>query len=182
MFFKFSTLIFLSSLILIFQSCENESVIKTRNVDSLSIVNTPDQNGWNVMVYFIDSTYTKAILYADHTRVYQQRMETLLNDNIKVEFLSKATGKRISLLTADSAKVDDRTKNMLAKGRVVVISDSTHTRLETTLLQCDNATQKLYSTEFVKIIAPNETLQGYGFESDQNLTNYKIFKVSGVQK
>jgi hypothetical protein len=46
----------------------------------------------------------------------------------------------------------------------------------------DNGSQKLYSTEFVTITSPNEKIQGYGFESDQNLTNYKIFKVSGVKK
>jgi LPS export ABC transporter protein LptC len=108
--------------------------------------------------------------------------ETYLDGGLQVEFYSRSSGKRVSFLTADSAKIDDRTKNMLAWGHVVVIGDSSHSRLETSILHWDNKTQKLYSTEFVKITSPGEKLQGYGFESDQNLTNYKIFKVSGEQK
>jgi len=34
----------------------------------------------------------------------------------------------------------------------------------------------------VRITSPDEKLQGYGFESDLNLTNYKIYKVSGETK
>jgi hypothetical protein len=41
--------------------------------------------------------------------------------------------------------------------------------------------KKLYSTEFVRIESPTEILEGYGFESDQQLKNYTIFKPSGVR-
>lgn len=141
-----------------------------------------DQTGWNVEVSFFDSSVTKAILHARRTRVYNTRMETLLDSGVKVDFLSRYSGRILSTLTSDSARVDDRTKDMLASGHVVVLGDSTKTSLETSTLHWNNKTQKLFTTEFVKITSPKETIMGYGMESDQSLANYKIFKVSGVQR
>jgi len=71
---------------------------------------------------------------------------------------------------------------MHAYGHVVAINDSARTRMETSILFSNNKTEKFYSTEFVKVVSPKERIQGYGFESDQNLNNYKIFRVSGEQK
>lgn len=162
-------------------SC-NESSTYKNYVKENQIEIKPDQSGIKIEVAFMDSSRIKALLKADKSRIYQDRLETFLDNNIKVEFFSKDGLNRVSLLTADSAKIDDKTKDMTAWGKVVVIADSSRTILETTLLMWDNNSQKLYSTEFVTITSPNEKIQGYGFESDQNLTNYKIFKVSGVQK
>jgi hypothetical protein len=39
--------------------------------------------------------------------------------------------------------------------------------------------QQILSDEFVRITSPKEQLQGRGFESDQNLRNYKVFHVTG---
>ena len=69
---------------------------------------------------------------------------------------------------------------MFAKGNVVVISDSTNTSLETQKLNWDNIEKKIYSDLFVKITTPKEIINGVGFESDEHLHNYKIFKVTGV--
>lgn len=172
--------IFLFISICCFYSCSNTDK-QTVNKDTTGYDPEVNQMVWNMKVKFIDSSYTKAILYADRGRVYPKRLQTILQGNIRVEFLSKSAH-RLSLLTADSVVIDDNTKDMTAYGRVIIISDSTHSKLETTLLQWRNKDQKLYSSEFVKINAPNETIQGYGFESDANVHNYKIFKVSGVQK
>jgi len=164
-----------------FISCKEQKVAHKKNIDNSAIGLIPDQISWDVKVTFIDSSYTKAILYAKRARIYQKKKETLLDSGIKVLFLSKTTGATVSTLTADSARIDDESKNMLAFGKVVVVSDSTKTTLETSLLEWNNASQKLYSTEFVKITSPEETIKGVGFESDQNLNNYKIFKVKSIE-
>ncbi|MCX7736195.1 MAG: LPS export ABC transporter periplasmic protein LptC [Candidatus Kapabacteria bacterium] len=177
----FVRLFFVLVLLIGLLSCSESSTYKNFVKENQSEIK-PDQTGYDIEVAFMDSSLTKAILKAKKSRIYQERMETFLDDNIMVEFFSKDGKKRVSLLTADSAKIDDRTKDMTAWGKVIVIADSSGTVLETKLLMWDNKNQKLYSTEFVTITSPNEKLQGYGFESDQNLSNYKIFKVSGVQK
>jgi Lipopolysaccharide-assembly, LptC-related len=63
----------------------------------------------------------------------------------------------------------------------VVVSDS-GVVVETEKLFWDNQRQLIHSDEFVKITSPKENLQGHGFESDQNLKNYKIFRVTGTAK
>ncbi len=164
------------------QSCDkpggNKHIYKDTIVEGL----TPDQTGWNVTVRFVDSSTTKAILVAGRTRVYQKRNETLLDGGIEVQFFSTETGERTSKLTADSAVIDDNTKNMVAKGNVIVIADSSGTKLETSVLHWNNKTRKIYSSEYVEITSASETLKGWGFESDENLNNYKIFKVSGEKR
>ena len=113
-------------------------------------------------------------------RVYDQRQETRLDTAVVVEFMNK-NSQRIGVLTADSAVVDDKTRNMVAYGNVKVVSDSTHTTLQTPVLMWNNKTQKLYTTEKIHIKSPTEIIDGTGMESDQYLKNYKIFKVSGIK-
>lgn len=170
-------------LILVFLlSCEDDKPAEKKRIDSVETENLPDQMSWDVEVFFVDSSYTKAILRANRSRIYQDRMETLLDGEVVVEYMSKYSGERISLLTADSARIDDKTKDMIAWGDVFVKSDSSQTTLRTEVLQWENKTRKFYSTEYVEIRSPSEDLNGYGFESDQNLKNYKVFQVSGERK
>ncbi len=163
-------------------SCEDELPRATApRMDILSEIQ-PDQISWNIKVTFVDSNYVKAILYATRARVFQERMETLIDSGLKVDFFSMDEKQRISYLVAEKARIDDRTKDMFAEGNVVVISEKTGRKLETQILSWNNSTQRFYSTEFVKITTPEEIIQGYGFESDANLSNYNIHKVSGVKQ
>jgi lipopolysaccharide export system protein LptC len=168
---------------MLLQSCaEDKKESKRKVIDSVETENLAEQMSWDVEVHFIDSSYTKAILKANRSRMYQDRQETLLDGDVVVEYMSRSSGKRISLLTADSARIDDTSKDMIAWGNVVVVSDSSKTTLTTEVLQWANKTRKFYSTEYVEFRSPMEDLNGYGFESDQNLKNYKVFQVSGEKK
>ncbi len=159
-------------------ACEREQKERLVKVDP---ANLPAHVVDNPVIHFLDSSHTKAVLRASRARVLEDRMQTTLDDSVRVEFFSRVSGSRISVLTADSAVVDDRTKDMTARGHVKVVADSSGTTLVTSLLMWSNSEQKLHSTEFVRIESPTEILEGYGFESDQNLKNYKIYKVSGIQ-
>ncbi len=163
-------------------SCKENKVEPKTLRDTVNLETAPDQTSWDNDVIFVDSSFTKARLKAKRARVYEKRMQTVLDGGVYVEFYSRWTNKRTSHLTADMAEINDRTKDMLARGNVVVISDSSQTKVETQLLNWNNKTQMFYSTEFVKVTSPKEIIQGYGFESDQNLDNYKIFRVSGERK
>lgn len=158
-------------------SCEQE---QKEHFFSGDMTDIPTHRSKSPVVYFMDSNRVKAVLHANAARVYEDRQRTYLDTNVVVEFMSRSTGKRVSILTANAVEVDDRTKDMTARGNVVVVSDSTQTTLHTQVLMWNNGRQKLHSTEFVHIKAPKETLEGYGFESDQNLENYVIYKVSGI--
>jgi LPS export ABC transporter protein LptC len=162
-------------------SCGNDEGQNGRKV-VFDDKNKPDQTVNDVKISFVDSNYTKATMKAKLGRVFSKLSETWLNGDVVVEFYSKASNSRIGVLTSDSMKVDDATRDMYAFGKVKMVSDSSRVTLETTLLKWSNKEKKIKSTEFVRIISPNETLQGYGFESDEKLTHYKIYKVTGEQR
>ncbi|CAN5512184.1 hypothetical protein BH10BAC6_BH10BAC6_08610 [soil metagenome] len=142
----------------------------------------PSHISYNVHVTFLDSASKKAVLQSAVARVWEEKQETTMGDTVIVDFYSQTSQKRLARLTSDSALVDDRTKNMTAIGHVYVWSDSSRTSLATTRLNWDSQRAILYSTEYVKIISPSETIEGQGFESDQYLTNYRIFRVRGVHR
>lgn len=169
-------------LIVLIYGCEKRSDYISKKIDSLAGVEQPNQIATNVEVIFADSNYTKAILKSKQARIFNKINTTYLDSSVNVEFLSKFTQKRMSILTSDSARIDDLTKDMTALGNVLVISDSSGLRLETQILQWSNSRQKIYSNEFVKITTRNELITGYGFESNPDLSNYKILKVSGIQR
>jgi LPS export ABC transporter protein LptC len=156
--------------------CERGSTAGMMRLDSTSLAT---HRSSNPLVQFMDSSYLKAVLKAAWAEVYESRQQTLLGGGVRVEFRSRATGAVVSVLTADSAVIDDKTKNMTAIGNVVVVSDAPPRTVRTSLMMWDNARQKLHSTAFVSIVSPEEILQGYGFESDQNLEHYVIYNVSG---
>ncbi len=87
--------------------------------------------------------------------------------------------KIVSTLTGRRAKIDDRTKDIEIYDSINVVNYE-GSELKTEKLLWTNKTQRVSSDEFVKINTPTESIEGVGFESDQNLKNYKIFKVSGT--
>ncbi len=138
---------------------------------------SPSQESWNSTITFSDSARIKAILWAGHIARFTLQRYTVLSDSIRVDFFD-AEQKHTSLLTARRGRVNDATEDFAAYENVVVVSDS-GTTLKTDSLFWNNSTRKIYTQAFVDIISPTEHIMGTGMESDQNLKNYKIFRVSG---
>ncbi|MES2765669.1 MAG: LPS export ABC transporter periplasmic protein LptC [Bacteroidota bacterium] len=162
--------------------CGGDDDAAQNTIPAAEVKDIPSHLTWNITVRFMDSSITKAILKGRRARVYEERQETLLDSGVTVDFMGTTGAKRVARMTSDSCRVDDRTRDMIARGNVVVVSDSTGKKLTTTLLIWDNARQKLRTTEFVRIESPGEVIEGYGLESDQYLKEYKIFKVSGIKQ
>jgi len=176
-------IIFVLILVMLFSACDNTANKKkvTTLKDSIDYTKEPDQIAHNVSINFVDSVLRIAIMKAKRARVYTERQETILDSGIYIEFFSRASGKRISTLSADSIKINDRTRDMTAFGRVVVIADSSQTRLETEELQWLNDRKKIHTKAKIKIQSPIRIIYGSGFESDIDLKNYVIYKVSGEE-
>lgn len=155
-------------------SCEDKfkPLQTTESTDDL-----PSQESWNSVVTFSDSGNVKAVLKAGHILVYSNKGFTLIDSGAVVDFYKD--GKIASTLTGRKGKINDKTKD-------IEIYDSVHvvnmegSELKTQKLLWTNLTRRVSSDEFVSIKTPTETIEGIGFESDQNLKNYKIFKVSGT--
>jgi len=64
--------------------------------------------------------------------------------------------------------------------RNVEIENVKGERFETDLLFWNQVTEKVYSDEFIRIDQPDRIITGYGFESNQQMTNYRILNVQGI--
>jgi hypothetical protein len=51
--------------------------------------------------------------------------------------------------------------------------------MKTEQLFWDNQRQLIYTPAYVQIATLKEKMQGHGFESDQSLKNYRVFRVTG---
>lgn len=137
------------------------------------------QESYDIHVAFIDSNGTKAVITANRARVYDNGY-TVLDGNVKVIFYSQ--NEEVADLLADTLKVEDRSKNMFAKGHIVANSMKKNLKLTTETLNWDNKKRLLYTDEFVHIVSDTEDIQGYGMESDDKFQNYRIFKVTGIKE
>ena len=137
----------------------------------------PSQESWNSDISFSDSGRVRAKLHAGYIAVYANEQYTILDSGMRAHFYDEY-GNHTSKMTSRRGKVNDETQDLEASGKVVIVSDS-GTTVRTEKIFWDNATQKIHSNAFVEIISPREVLRGYGFESDQDLKNYKVFRVTG---
>jgi LPS export ABC transporter protein LptC len=164
---------------LLIASCGSDKVepVKTNFEATDSI---PSQTSFDATVTFSDSGNVKAILHAGRIRVYTKYNYTIIDSNAVVDFYKN--GVHASTLSGKRGKILDMTKDVEVYDSVKLVSDEGST-LTTNKLLWVNKTQKIKSDEFVHIVTKTDDIQGYGFEADQNLKNYVIYKVSGeVQK
>ncbi len=129
----------------------------------------------------------KINIYQQHNMVVQSTSNKLLkNDgedatlvgNVIAKFFNDE-GNYISTLYSDSAIVENISNNLRAYGNVKVISDSGYTLLSDQI-NWDNQYKLITSKDSVTLTdKSNTTVMGVGFESDMDLTNYKIFKFIG---
>ena len=167
---------FILSLILILHCSEekNKSLPADNNL-------YPDQESWQATILITKDGKTVGYLKAGHVQKFSRKQLTLLDEQIQVDFFNEK-GQHTSVLTADGGKVYDVKQDMIAYGRVVVVSDSGLT-LFTDTLKWDNKDQKIYSDiPVIFTTQDKDTLYGDSFKSDPDLVNYEIVNPRGKSK
>ena len=107
--------------------------------------------------------------------------DALLTGNVKADFYNEL-GEHVSILYSDSAKINQRTNNLRATGNVHVESDSGFMLYANSILW-DNQYKIIESKDSVMFTTiEGDTMYGVGFESDMDLTKWKIYKPTGVIK
>ncbi len=157
--------------------CTREKVEPTVNVQ-LTAEEIPDQESWNSTIFFTDSGRTRAILIAGHLKVFSKNRETLLDSNIRIDFYNNEEI-HTTTLTAKRGRVDEKTNNLYAIDSVVAVNDSGIVITSDEMMWRNND-RKIVSDKYVTIVSPNEIIEGYGFESDQNLRNYIIYNITYI--
>lgn len=168
-------ILFFIALLLFVIGCSDDSA---KTIQKTQTHEYPDQESWDATIVITRNGKKSGKLAAGHVRKYSDKMITLLDEGIKVDFFDE-TGQHTSVLTANGGKVFDQRQDMLAYGNVVVVSDSGMT-MHTDTLKWDNKNQKIFS-EIAVIFTTNEndTLYGDSFVSDPNLDNYEIVNARG---
>jgi LPS export ABC transporter protein LptC len=162
-------------LFVIFLSNCGETKLKPQIDETISSDELPDQESTKATITFTEEGKLKAILYSDNIKVLGEKKEKLL-EKMRIEFFDEYE-KRTSELRSLMGKIDDATQDMYAIDSVIAVSDS-GIILTTDELIWKNKAKKIVTDKFVRIVSENEIIEGYGFESDQNLRNYTIFNIT----
>ena len=156
-------------------SCTGEKIRPHVNL-TMEEENIPVQESWDSKVIFTENGILKGILYTDHLRAFNDPKEKLL-DGVRFEFFNEE-GKKTSQLTSKHGRIDELTQDMYAIDSVVAINDSSNIKLETDELMWRKKDEKIISDKFVRVTSDEEIIEGYGFESDQQIKNYIIRNVT----
>jgi LPS export ABC transporter protein LptC len=153
-------------------SCSTKEV-KPSTAPIIASDDLPSQTSAHTRMSFSSGGKIRAVMNAKGVRTFEQKRYTLLDSSVHVDFFDR-DGNHSSILISHRAFIDDNTHNMTAYDSVRVLSDS-GTLIETDSLLWDNTTHKLRSDAFVRITEKSGRItRGHGFESDQDLINYKI--------
>ncbi len=138
-----------------------------------SAVELPDQEVDDFALTETDEGRPQWKLYAQHAATYSARNLTTAN-GIRVDFFGD-DGKRSSTLTSREGEINNRTRDMTARGNVV-LETTEGTRLTTEVLRYLNQRQKIVvpDDQLVRVQRAGDVLTGYGFESDPDLSHYEF--------
>lgn len=149
-----------------------ESGLETAN----KVQNTPNQEGWVSKAVFTTRGIIEAELYSNHMMRWNNLKLTTFGQGLRVEFYEN--GKHNATMTADSGEVRGNTNNLSAFGNVVIISDSGLT-MHTQKIYWDDQKQLVFADGFVTLASAEDTLNGYEFESNKDLSNWKMKNAYG---
>ena len=135
---------------------------------------------WNPII--ILSRKENKMIQAKSTKLYKQKNESaLLIGNVEIDFFNDS-GAHISILYADSARINEHSNDLNASGNVYVVSDSGYT-LSTSKIVWDNSYKMIVAKDSVMFTTyEGDTLYGVGFESDSDLEEWRIYKPIGISR
>ncbi len=138
----------------------------------------PDQEIWNPVITLTKDGQKRAVVHSGHLVKYNDQAYVNMDTEVSVDFYD-INERHLSHLTATEAVVYENTNDLIAKGNVVVTSDSGLT-LYTEVVQWNHRREKIISDTYITLVTDQDTLYGVGFESDSDLKNWVIFKPAGV--
>jgi LPS export ABC transporter protein LptC len=131
----------------------------------------PDQEVRDFALTETDQGNPEWKLYARYAAIYDAR-NVIIARAVRVDFYD-AQGKKTSELTAREGEIDQTTRNMIARGDVV-LQTTEGTRMSTDQLQYLNQKQKVISDRLVRVEREGDVLTGVGFESDPELKHFEF--------
>ena len=132
----------------------------------------------NVLTLYSDSAKVMIKLQAPLQEDYENG-DMVFPKGIDIEFYEQG-GALTSTLRANYGKQERNKDLYLVRGNVVVENLQKQEKLETEELYWNKNKAQIYTDKFVKITTPEEILMGHGLQANQDFSNYKIRKVTGI--
>jgi LPS export ABC transporter protein LptC len=131
----------------------------------------PDQEVTDFVLTETDQGRPQWTLYARYAATYQAK-NLVQSRDIRVDFFDDK-GARSSELTAHQGEIQQQTRDMTARGNVV-LQTTEGTRMTTEELHFSNDRQQITSDRLVRVEREGDVLEGTGFESDPNLHHFEF--------
>ena len=143
-----------------------------------SLNDVHDQLSVDVEITLTEKGNIKALINSKLLERNDNSLELKLTDNVNVD-LYDDNYQHLSLITSNYAFVSETENKINAFGDVIVAADNGQ-QLWTDSLLWDNKADKIFTNASLTFISGNlDTLYGTGFESNIDLTNWKIIKPRG---
>lgn len=167
------------SILLALCACENDLAEVNRLVQKEEVF---FETAKEVEMLYSDSAIVRVRIKSPTLRRYldKQNPREVFPDGILVEFLSEY-GRPTSHLSARQAIRYEKENRIIVRDSVVWVSRKKE-RLETEELIFEEENDRVYTDKFVTILRQDEIIYGYGFESNQEFTHYKINAIEGRVK
>jgi LPS export ABC transporter protein LptC len=171
-----SEIIFLFNILIITNSCKNE-VTDTAPVitrDQLSI-----EKGGDVEIIYSDSAHVKVRVMGPKMLYYTDRGNPRqeFTEGVKTYFYDENQIEQ-GVLTGKYAIRDEQKHRVIIRDSVIWTS-ARDGKLETSELIWDETANVIRSTRFSKITRGKEVIQGFNFETNDKLTQWKIKNPTG---
>jgi LPS export ABC transporter protein LptC len=140
--------------------------------------NLPTQESERISIVFTGNGRKDAVIEAGHAAEYRRNngRELVVDGGIRVTIHDRNGGPP-TIMSAGRGIVHD---NQDIEGfDHVVIRSGDGTVVSTEHIVRSGSDRMLRSERFVTITKPSQTIRGYGFESDETMKRYRIFKASG---
>lgn len=174
----------MASACLYLTGCEHRSQDESAHASPSGPV--PEQESWNVQFNVQEGEHPRLRIAAGHMSKYEAEDSTYTllyphpdssGDQVRIDLFDDS-GDSLAVVEADRVVYLDDENRFEAGGEVVVHTIESK-RLETELLQWNEADRSIYAPGFVRITSPAERLQGYELTGDEGLRNYELARVTG---
>lgn len=171
-------------LLLVAAGCERRAS-RSASIEAVRAESGPTQESWGTRYDVLEDGAPRVQMEAAYMARYEEGDSTYLvmqpadssAERVLIHLYDEA-GDSSATVRADRVRYYEEDDRFVARGNVVVLTREGK-RLLSEHLSWDEATHEVSTPGFVRIISPDETIQGYGLVADEDLTTYTLSNVTG---
>ena len=157
-------------------ACSGEKRSYVDNVGS----DSPSMTTYNVETFISDSGYTRYHITTPVWEIYDEADEPYWRFPEELDLQQYDLDlKPDASMRCDSARYFSSMRLWRLDGHVVMVNTARDTFLSQQLFW-DQAKRRVFTDSFIHIVRSDRTIEGYGFESNENMTAYSINRPTAI--